>query len=217
MVAFGAGVDRKPISSGEVEDQHLGVLAMAETELRLALQAERVAGCEGSPVDFEATANDMDPSPAPGIDASFGMLLAVEEAGRVRRVVELAVLHAAPGAHALHVARPDDAGRRALAATGAHAVFVRQLAFEHIADDFHIAMAVRAEAASGRDAILVDDAQVAAAHMPRVVIVGERKAVAALQPAVVGIAAVGRFAKRDHSGPFSFSRHDCRKPAPSGG
>jgi hypothetical protein len=60
-------------------------------------------------------------------------------------MVELAVHHAAAGAHALHVAGADHAGRLAIA----HAVLVRQLAREHIADDLHVAVAMRAEAAAG--------------------------------------------------------------------
>ena len=54
------------------------------------------------------------------------------------RGVELAVADAAAGAHALHVARAD--GRAV-----AHRVLVRELAGQHIADDFHVAMAVGAE------------------------------------------------------------------------
>jgi hypothetical protein len=114
-------------------------------------------------------------------------------------VVELAVSHAAARAHALHVAGPDDSLRRiAVGAAGAHAVLVRQRAFEHVADDFHVAVAVRPEAAAGGNAVLVDDAEVAEAHARRVVVVGEREAVAAFQPAVVGVAAVAGLAKGDH-------------------
>ena len=66
-----------------------------------------------------------------------------------------------------------------------------ELAREDVADDLHVAMAVRAEAAARGDAVLVDDAQVAEAHVARVVVVGEREAVPALEPAVVGVAAFG--------------------------
>jgi hypothetical protein len=62
------------------------------------------------------------------------------------------VAHAAAGAHALHVA---GANRRAVA----DGIAMRELAREHVADDFHVAVAVRAEALAGGDAILVDDAQ----------------------------------------------------------
>jgi hypothetical protein len=52
---------------------------------------------------------------------------------------------------------------------------------------------------AGGDAVLVDDTQVAHAHVGRVVVVGEGKAVEALQPAVVGEAPVGGFAQRHHA------------------
>jgi Arc/MetJ family transcription regulator len=113
-------------------------------------------------------------------------------------VVELAVQHAGAGAHALHVAGQDDAGVCAAGRAVAHAVLVRQRAVEHITDDLHVAMAVRAEAGARRDAVVVDDAQVAHAHVARVVVVGEREAVETLQPAVVGITAVGGLAQRQH-------------------
>ena len=127
----------------------------------------------------------------------------------VRRVVELAVLHAAAGAHALHVAGPDHAGR----AAGAPVPMLSLCAsspVEHVADDLHVAVAVRAEAGARGDAVLVDDAQVAEAHVARVVVVGEREAVAALQPAVVGVAAVGRFAQGDHE-TSPFDELECRR------
>ncbi|MNL62498.1 hypothetical protein D3C87_1865240 [compost metagenome] len=58
------------------------------------------------------------------------------------RVVELAVLHAAAGAHHLHVAGDDHRAR-------AHRILVCQFAFEHIGEDFHVAVAVGAEAFCG--------------------------------------------------------------------
>ena len=87
-----------------------------------------------------------------------------------RRRVELAVQHAAARAHALHVARRDD---RAVA----HAVLVRQLPVEHVGNDLHVAVAVRAEAHARLHAVLVDHAQRAEAHVRRIVVVGKRKAV----------------------------------------
>src|SRR5260221_952207 len=106
-------------------------------------------------------------------------------------VVELAVRHAATGAHALHVARHD--GR-----AGAHRVLVGERALEHVADDFHVAMAVGAEAGTGLHAVLVDDAQRPEAHVPRIVVGGEGKAVKRAQPAVIGIAALGGAAQLLH-------------------
>ena len=107
-------------------------------------------------------------------------------------VVELAVHHAAAGAHALHVA-----GRDALDV--AHAVLVGEVALQHIADDFHVAVPVGAEAGTRRDAVLVDDAQVAPAHVGGIVVTGERKAVVGLQPAVIGIATFLGLAKGQHA------------------
>ena len=86
-----------------------------------------------------------------------------EMRGVVGRMVELAVLHTPPGAHALHIAR-----RNALDV--AHAVLVRQVAGQHIADDFHVAVAMCAKAGTGCNAIFVDDAQVSPTHVFRVVI-----------------------------------------------
>ena len=59
------------------------------------------------------------------------------------RAVELAVPHAAARAHALHVARADGRSR-------ADGVLVRELPFEHVADDLHVAMPVGAEALPAR-------------------------------------------------------------------
>ena len=102
--------------------------------------------------------------------------------GLIFGVVEFAVRDAAARAHALHIARrnADDV---------AHAVLVREVAGQHVADDFHVAMAVLAEAGARRDTVFIDDAQIAEAHVRRIVIVGKRERVVALQPAVVGVTA----------------------------
>ena len=86
--------------------------------------------------------------------------------GVVRCVVELAVLHTRARAHALHIAW-------GYALDVAHRVLVRQIAREHVADDFHVTVAVGAKASAGGDAILIDHKQVAKAHMLGVVV--ERK------------------------------------------
>lgn len=77
---------------------------------------------------------------------------------RVGRLIELAVADAAPGAHPLHIA-----GRNGGAV--AHAVTMGEQAGRDIGDDFHVAVAVHAEAAARRDQVVVDDAQVAPAHV----------------------------------------------------
>src|SRR5205807_5237133 len=71
-----------------------------------------------------------------------------------------------------------------------HGVLVRELALEDVADDLHVTVAVGAEARARLHAILVDHAQWAVAHVPRVVIAGEGEAVERAQPAVVGVAAL---------------------------
>jgi hypothetical protein len=75
----------------------------------------------------------------------------------------------------------------------------RQRAVEHVAHDLHVAVSVRGEAGAGCNAVLVDHAQVAEPHVLRVVIVGERKRVVALEPAMIGVATVRRFANADHA------------------
>ena len=91
----------------------------------------------------------------------------LQEVHRLRlRVVELAVHDAAPGAHALHVALADDGAR-------ARGVLVRQLAVEHVADDLHVPVAMRAEAGTRDHAVLVDDAQRPELHVLRIPVVGE--------------------------------------------
>ena len=108
----------------------------------------------------------------------------------VGRGVELAVRDARAGGHPLHVARPD---HRA----GAHAVLVLERALEHVGDDLHVAVRVGAEALPGRDAVLVDHAQRAEAHVRGVVVVGERERVERAQPAVVGMAALAGATDRE--------------------
>src|SRR4029079_7122870 len=109
---------------------------------------------------------------------------------RTRRI-ELAVDHTRAGAHALYVAMAD----RRFAARG---ILVRELAFQHVADDFHVAVTMRAEALTRRDAVLVDDAQRAELHVLRVEVVGERKGVERLEPAVIGEPALMTFANFLH-------------------
>ena len=62
---------------------------------------------------------------------------------------------------------------------------MRELAREHVADDLHVAVTVRAEALPGRDTVFVDDPQRSEAHVLRVVVVGEGEGVEGPEPAVV--------------------------------
>jgi hypothetical protein len=75
---------------------------------------------------------------------------------------------------------------------------VGERAVEHVADDLHVAVPVRAEPRARLHAILVDHAQRAEAHVPRVVVVGEGEAVERAQPAVIGVAALASAAQLDH-------------------
>ena len=114
--------------------------------------------------------------------------------GLALRPVELAVQHAAAGAHPLHVAGTD---HRA----GARRVLVRERALEHVADDLHVAVAVRREAGAGHDAVLVDDPQRPELDVLGVEVVGERERVVRAEPAVVGIATVVGTSDLDHRTP----------------
>src|SRR5262245_15614649 len=115
------------------------------------------------------------------------------------RGVVLAVLDPRARAHALHVAGAD---HRAVA----EAVAVLERALEDVGHDLHVAVAVRAEALPGLDAVLVDHAQRAEAHVARVVIVGEGEGVPALEPAVARVPALGALAQPDHGACLSLRR-----------
>lgn len=91
-------------------------------------------------------------------------------------MVELAVRHAAAGAHQLYVARAD---HRA----GAQRVFMFQRTFEHVGKDLHVAMRVLAETFSGGNAVIVDHQQVGKTLFTRVAVAGKGKGVERLQPA----------------------------------
>src|SRR5690349_11809374 len=96
--------------------------------------------------------------------------------GPVARGIEFAMRDARARAHALHVAGLDD---RAVADT----VLVRERALDDVGDDLHVGMAVRAKAGAGDDAILVDHAQGAEAHAPRIMEMTEGEGMPAVEPA----------------------------------
>ena len=91
--------------------------------------------------------------------------------------------HTGSRAHALHIAWGN-------AFDIAHVVLVRQVARQHIADDFHVLVAMGAKTGARRDAVFVDHPQVSPTHELRVLVAGKRKAVKRLQPTVVGVAPV---------------------------
>ena len=71
---------------------------------------------------------------------------------------------------------------------------MRQRATEHVGDDLHVAVTMRPETSAGRDVVVVDHPQVAKTHVFRVMVVGEREAVKALQPSVIGVSTIPGFA-----------------------
>ena len=85
-------------------------------------------------------------------------------------MVELTVFNAGAGTHALHVP-----WRNAFDVT--HAVLVGQIARQHIADDFHVLVAMGAKTSTRGNAVFVDDAQIAPAHVGMVVVASKRKTV----------------------------------------
>lgn len=104
--------------------------------------------------------------------------------GDVWRGIELAMEDAFAGAHELDLAGLEDAAI-------AEAVFVLEGAFDNVGEDFHVAVRVSGEAAAGSDAVFVDDAQAAEAHVGGVVVIGEGEGVMGFEPAMVGVAAFG--------------------------
>ena len=85
----------------------------------------------------------------------------------------------------------------ALLAFGHHAVAVRQLPAQDVAEDLGVAVRVGGEALARGDAVFVQHAQRAEGREGRVVVAGEGEGVVAVQPAVVGVAAGGGAAGRD--------------------
>jgi len=111
------------------------------------------------------------------------------------RRVELAVYDSGAGRHRLDRVRPDDMPL-------AHAVLMREAAFEDVTDNLHVAMGVGAKTLPRSYTIVVDDPQSAESHVRGVVIVREGKGMPGIQPAVVGVAPVASVPDRDH---LSFS------------
>jgi hypothetical protein len=60
----------------------------------------------------------------------------------------------------------------------AHAVLVLEGALEDVGEDLHVAVRVGGEAAAGGDAVLVDDPELAEAHVVGIVVLAERERVA---------------------------------------
>src|SRR5579864_911165 len=111
--------------------------------------------------------------------------------GLVGRRVELGMDDASAGAHALDLARTNDAA-------SADGILMLERAVDEIGHDFHIAMAVWLKAAAARYPVLVDDAQRSETHMLRIVIVAEREGMARIEPVDLGSAARFGFSQVDH-------------------
>src|SRR6185437_10616647 len=202
--------------SRKVEEQELGVARAVDADAGLAGAFDRVARLERFAVRACGAADEMQVAAAPALARVVEMLLLVagREPARLRldpdlqemhrlalRAVVLAVGDAGARGHALHVARPQ---HRAVA----HRVAMRERAFEHVAQDLHVAMGVRAEAAAGLHAVLVDHAQRPEAHAVGIVVVREREAVQGAQPAVVGEPAFGTAAALGQVVPFRVRVHE---------
>ena len=96
-----------------------------------------------------------------------------------------------PGAHDL-----DVAGARATLV--AKRILVGDRARADIGHDLHVAVRMRRKAALGRDLVVVPNANRAPAHALGIVIIGEGKMMAGVQPAVVGVAEAVEFADFYH-------------------
>jgi len=130
----------------------------------------------------------------------------LEEVDRpLLRAVELAVLDAGPRAHPLHLARPQDA-----AASGR--VPVGELTLEHPRQDLHVAVSMPSEPFPRLHAILVDDAELAPAHVLRVVVAREREGVPRVEPAVVEVPARVCLPNGDHPASSGMERNGGAAP-----
>src|SRR5207245_2133395 len=113
------------------------------------------------------------------------------------RGIKLTVRYTSARAHSLHFTWTN---HRAVA----KAVSMFERSFEDIGYDFHVPMTVARESFAGLNTILVDDTQLAKAYVLRVVVLSERKRVAAIQPIQAGYSARFRFAYCDHLRLFPF-------------
>ena len=73
----------------------------------------------------------------------------------------------------------------------AHGIFVTQGALLDEGEDLHRFVGVHSESAAGSNHVVVDHAEGAVAHVFRIVVVREGEGVPRVEPAVVGVSAVG--------------------------
>ncbi len=105
---------------------------------------------------------------------------------RFARVV-LGVANAGPGAHNL-----EFTGRNLFFI--AHTVLVFYGAFQYIGQNFHVFMRMRAETLACVDHIVVNHTQRREPHKVRIVIIGKRKGMPGVKPAMIRMTAVVCFA-----------------------
>src|SRR5262249_6867369 len=79
-------------------------------------------------------------------------------------------------------------------ALGPERVLMFEGALDDVSDNLHVLMRVSGKSLAGRDAVLVDHTQNAKTHKSRIIIVGERKRVKRIQPAMHSMTAFGGFA-----------------------
>ena len=87
-----------------------------------------------------------------------------------------------------------------------HMLDQAQLARHEVGQDLHVAVRVRAEAARGRDDVLVDHAQRTKTHVRRIVVFAERERVVGGEPPHVEVTAIVRRAFGEHE-------YQVRQPA----
>ena len=103
--------------------------------------------------------------------------------GFFRRRIEFAVMNAGTGRHRLHFAGRDDGA-------GSQTVLVFQPAGKNDADNFHIVVRMSAEPSRRRNDVVVNHPQVAERHKTRIIILPERKSMAAVEPVGLSAAAL---------------------------
>jgi hypothetical protein len=120
------------------------------------------------------------------------------------RGIELAVRDATACTHELDLTGFEHAAI-------AHAVFVLQRTPQDVAKDFHVRVRMRGKACASSDDVLIDHTQAAEAHVRRIIVIGEGEGVVAIQPAVIGMAALVGFAKGEFHSGMSFRGRTARE------
>src|SRR5258706_4548023 len=177
-------------------DRRVGCIDVRDEDARGLVDAHRPVAAVGR--------SDEAPLTAPGSVVETLLFVARRDAANARLDPDLQEMNGLPlgsvvfavrdtraRAHALHVAGPDD---RAVA----HRIAVCEPALEHVADDFHVAVAMGAEPPARLHAILVDHAQRPKARVAGGVVVGEGKAMEGVEPPVLGMAAFVGPSNVDH-------------------